>query len=245
MSAVKGANRPGPTASIRESPEPGSARRDPQRSRRRERLSDIAFEEIRRRIIRLEYRPGAYLNVAQVRAQLGLGATPVNQALNRLMIEGMVEVVPRQGTIVRPISFEEILNIIDVRVVTETQGARLAAERATDSEIAALFDQLDHGNVLLGRRDIEGLMQLDREFHMLLSNSTRNPVLADILRSLHERSLRFWFVSLSDAEPLRQMLVEHRQIAERLRARDIDGASAAMRAHIESFRAMVVRSPTR
>jgi len=206
------------------------------------RLSDIAFEKIKQRIIRMEYRPGAYLNVAQIRADIDLGATPVSLALNRLALEGMVEIVPRKGAIVRPISLEEILNIIDVRLVNETQCAHLAAEHATEAEVAALFELLERAGKLLGARNVEGLMLLDREFHLLLSRSARNPVLADILRSLHERSLRFWFISLSDHEHLEQVLVEHRQIAERVRARDAEGARAAMRAHIESFQATIMRS---
>lgn len=190
----------------------------------------------------MDYRPGAYLSAAQVRAQLGLGATPVNQALNRLMIEGMVEVVPRKGAIVRPVSLEEILDIIDVRLVAEVHCARLATERATETEITDLCAMLDQAVPLIEGRDVEGLMLLDRQFHIQLSNAARNAVLGDVLRSLHERSLRFWFISLSDDRHLRQVLVEHCQIAESIRARDVDRACATMRSHIESFRAAIMRS---
>jgi DNA-binding GntR family transcriptional regulator len=209
------------------------------------RLSDLAYEQIKRRIITLEYRPGSYLNAAQVSAQLDLGVTPVNQALNRLMVEGMVEVIPRKGAFVRPVSLEEILNVIDVRHVTEMHCVRLAVERATDTELAGLGEVLDRAEALVPKRDIEGLMLLDREFHLRLSRAARNPVLAEILLSLHERSLRFWFISLSDDEHLIAVLREHREIADRLRRRDAEGACAAMRAHIESFHATIVRSNIR
>ncbi len=209
------------------------------------RLSDLAYEEIKRRVITLEYRPGSYLNAAQVSAQLELGVTPVNQALNRLMIEGMVEVIPRKGAFVRPISLEEILNVIDVRLVNEVHCVRLAVERATDTELAELSAVLDQAEALVPKRDIEGLMLLDREFHLRLSRAARNPVLTELLLSLHERSLRFWFISLSNDEHLFAVLREHREIAERLRARDAEGVCAAMRAHIESFHATIVRSNIR
>jgi DNA-binding GntR family transcriptional regulator len=209
------------------------------------RLSDVAYEEIKRRVITLEYRPGSYLNAAQVSAQLDLGVTPVNQALNRLMIEGMVEVIPRKGAFVRPVSLEEILNVIDVRHVTEMHCVRLAAERATDAELAALVETIDRAETLVPKRDIEGLMLLDREFHLNLSRAARNPVLAEILLSLHERSLRFWFISLSDDKHLLAVLSEHREIADRLRKRDAEGACAAMRAHIDSFHATIVQSNIR
>ena len=205
-------------------------------------LREAACEEIKRRIIRLDYRPGTYINAAQVSADLGIGVTPVNQALNRLMHEGMVQIMPRKGAIVRPVSLEEILQLIDVRLVNESYCARLAAERASEAEIAAIEAVLDRAERLVGRRDIEGLMLLDREFHLRLSRAARHPVLAELLLGLHERSLRFWFISLSDGEHLAAVHREHRAIADALRARDPDAIEAAVRSHIESFRATISRS---
>ncbi len=205
-------------------------------------LREAACEEIKRRIIRLDYRPGTYINAAQVSADLGIGVTPVNQALNRLMHEGMVEIIPRKGAIVRPVSLDEILQLIDVRLVNESYCARLAAERASEAEIAAIEAVLDRAERLVALRDVEGLMLLDREFHLRLSRAARHPVLAELLLGLHERSLRFWFISLSDEEHLAAVHREHRAIADALRARDPDAIEAAVRSHIESFRATISRS---
>jgi DNA-binding GntR family transcriptional regulator len=205
-------------------------------------LRTKAYEAIKRRIISLRYRPGAYLNAAQVSEELGLGRTPVSQALSRLMHEGMVDVIPRKGAIVRPVSLEEILAIIEARLVNETHCVRVAAERASDGEIAGLEEICSRAEALTRSRDVEALMLLDREFHIRLSRASRNPVLAEMLLSLHERSLRFWFVSLSDEKHLEAVQREHRAIVDRLRARDADGIAAAMRAHIESFRATIARS---
>jgi DNA-binding GntR family transcriptional regulator len=205
-------------------------------------LREAACEEIKRRIIRLDYRPGTYINAAQVSADLGIGVTPVNQALNRLMHEGMVEIIPRKGAIVRPVSLDEILQLIEVRLVNESYCARLAAERATEAEIAEIEAVLDRAERLVGARDVEGLMLLDREFHLRLGRAARNPVLAELLLGLHERSLRFWFISLSDEEHLAAVHREHRAIAEALRARQPGAIEAAVRSHIESFRATISRS---
>ena len=201
-----------------------------------------AYEAIKRRIISLKYRPGAYLNAAQVSAELGLGRTPVNQALSRLMHEGMVEIIPRKGAIVRSVSLEEVMAVIDARIVNEVHCVRLAVERASGAEVDALEAIVARADALTSSRDIEALMLLDREFHILLSRASRNPALAEILLSLHERSLRFWFISLSDQEHLASVQSEHRAIVERLRARDTEGAAAVMRAHIESFRATIAKS---
>jgi len=205
-------------------------------------LRDRAYAEIKRRINRLEYRPGAYLNEAQVSNELGLGRTPVHQALGRLMLEGIVRVMPRKGVIVQPISLDEVLQIIDVRLINEPHCVALAVERATSHDIAEMRRIMHDANALTRIRDREGLMNLDRSFHNLISRAAKNPVLADVLRSLHERSLRFWFLSLGDDLHLRRVNDEHRAILHGIAARDRNAAVNAMVAHINLFRDNIMRS---
>src|SRR6478672_2854970 len=88
-------------------------------------LRDEAYGAIKHRIITCEFRPGEYVNELQLSALLKIGRTPVHQALDRLMVEGMVEVIPRKGVIVRPVSLNEVLQIIEVRLINEPFGARL------------------------------------------------------------------------------------------------------------------------
>jgi DNA-binding GntR family transcriptional regulator len=201
-----------------------------------------AYEEIKRRIITLQYRPGEYLNEAMISEQLGIGRTPVHQALDRLMLEDMVEVIPRKGVIVRPVSLDEVLQLIEVRLVNETHCAALAAGRATEAEIDQMAAILAPTQHLIDRRDIEGLMTLDRDYHCSISAAAKNRVLANILLSLHERSLRFWFISLSDEAHLIEVRDQHVEIHEAIRARDGSAASKAMREHIESFRQNIMKS---
>ena len=83
-------------------------------------LRDAAYEAIKHRIITCTYRPGEYINEANVSAMLGIGRTPVHQAIDRLMLEGMVDVMPRKGVIVKPVSLDEIMQIVEVRLLNET-----------------------------------------------------------------------------------------------------------------------------
>lgn len=205
-------------------------------------LRDRAYAEIKRRINRLEYRPGAYLNEAQVSKELGLGRTPIHQALDRLMLEGMVRVMPRKGVIVQPVSLDEVLQIIDVRFMNETHCVALAVERATSADIADMRRTMQEAKSLTRIRDREGLMNLDRSFHNQISQAAKNPVLADVLMSLHERSLRFWFLSLGDDLHLRRVNDEHCAILDGIAARDRKTAVNAMTFHIESFRNNIMRS---
>ena len=205
-------------------------------------LRDQAYVEIKRRINRLEYRPGAYLNEAQISRQLKIGRTPVHQALDRLMREGLLQVIPRKGVVVRSISLDEVLHILEARLLNEPYCVGLAVERATGDDIVRMQELLAAAGPLIRTRDREKLMNLDSAFHRLISQAAHNAVLADILTMLHERSLRFWFIAVGDDLQLRRIDEEHRAILAAIRAGNRGEAEAAMRAHIESSRNHIMRA---
>lgn len=198
-------------------------------------LRDEAYELIKSRIIMCAFRPGEVLSEAAVSATLNIGRTPVRQAFDRLMRDGLVEVLPRKGIVVRPISHDEVHDMVEVRLLNECFCARLAAERAEPGHLAALATNVALGVDAAAKGDVAELMALDRAFHATISAAAGNPVLADILKSLHEKAQRVWFVSLRALEHHRRVVVEHAAIVEALRSRDPDAAEAAVRGHIRSF----------
>lgn len=204
-------------------------------------LRDTAYEEIKNRIITCAFRPGEYINELQLSALLKIGRTPVHQALDRLMIDGMVEVIPRKGVIVKPVSLNEVLQIIEVRLINEPHGARLAAEHASHADIAELTDVLKRAKHWAALLNVDNMMLLDREFHLLIARASKNAVLTELLRNLHERSLRFWFISLNAPSQYEAVQDEHAAILDAIAERKLDRAEAAMQRHIESFRANVSR----
>ncbi len=204
-------------------------------------LREAAYDAIKHRIITCVFKPGDYLNEAYVSAAIGVGRTPVHQAIDRLTQDGLLEVIPRKGLIVRPVSLSEAMQITDIRLLNESYCARLAAERADNVDLAALRDILNRADAWTAVRNIEQMMLLDREFHMALARAARNAVLASILQNLHERSLRFWFISLTAPDHHRDVQNEHRAIFEATERRDADAAAKAMENHIESFRRNIGR----
>ncbi len=205
-------------------------------------LREVAYEAIKHRIITCVFKPGDYINEAYVSGAIGIGRTPVHQAIDRLMQDGLLEVIPRKGIIVKPISLDEVVQITEVRRVNEPYCAGLAAQRADKNDIAIMADILSRAEAWTDVRNIEQMMLLDREFHMTLARVARNAVLAAILQNLNERSLRFWFISLTVNDHQSEVLREHRAIFEAIQQRDAAGASAAMAAHIDSFRRNVTTS---
>jgi len=207
----------------------------------RQSLRDQAYEAIKDRIITCQFKPGECINEASVSELLGLGRTPVHQAIDRLMLEEMVEVIPRKGVIVKPVILQDVLQMIDVRMINEAQCARLAAERADNSHIESISDVLGRAQKAISDRDIHALMSLDREFHLLLASASKNFELAEVLRKLNERSLRFWFISFTTPDHHHNFQQQHEALYEAIRSHDADEAECAMRIHIEAFRKSVMR----
>lgn len=202
-------------------------------------LRDAAYEAIKHRIITCSFKPGEYINELQLSALLKIGRTPVHQALDRLMVEGMVDVIPRKGVIVKSVSLNEVLQIIEVRLINEPYCARLASEQANDTEVEELADILKRAKHWAALRNVDQMMLLDREFHLTIAKAAKNEVLIELLRNLHERSLRFWFISLNAPTQYESVQNEHAAIFEAIKQRNPRNAEAAMRRHIESFRTNV------
>ncbi|WP_398467358.1 GntR family transcriptional regulator [Tardiphaga sp.] len=205
-------------------------------------LGARAYEAIKHRIFTVAYAPGAYLNEVSISEELEIGRTPVHHALHRLAKEGLVNVIPRKGVIVRPVSLDEVAQIIEVRLVNEAYCASMAARRVTRADLEApkailaeAQREIDSGN------GVEGLMNLDQSFHRWIAKVSGNPVLADILANLQDRAARFWFLSLSEAHHQQQVQQEHMDLLQAIAARDETSAASMARAHIESFRNTILR----
>jgi DNA-binding GntR family transcriptional regulator len=205
-------------------------------------LRELAYAEIKRRIIGCELAPGAQVNEGGLGALLGLGRTPVHQALHRLEMEGLVAILPRKGIVVAPLSLDAVLDTIEVRACNEALCVRLAAARVRPDELAAMRALLDRAPALVAAGDVPALMALDLDFHGAIAAAARNRVLADLLRRLHEQQARFWFLTLSEPGHGARIRDEHEDILAALERRDPDAAAAAMRRHIDDFRRAITRA---
>lgn len=204
--------------------------------RARQSLSDVAYEELKHRIITLQYEPGSYLNEAKLSDDLEIGRTPVHHAVRRLTHEGLIEMIPRKGLIVKPISLQEVSEIIDLRLVNECYCAGQACENMTAQSSELLRTILDKAETFAKEDDIQSQMMVDREFHEAIAQTAGNQVLAEILRNLHERSMRIWFVSLNNSTHADRVRSDHLTIVEALESGDRDKAEDAMREHILAFK---------
>ncbi|OWU68337.1 GntR family transcriptional regulator [Marinibacterium profundimaris] len=205
-------------------------------------LAQEAYEVLKRRIITTEYAPGVALKEAQISADLGFGRNPVHHALHRLSREALVEIRPRKGVIVRPVSLDEIAQIIEARLLTEPHCAARAASLVSQAGLQEPTRILAEAEREVdGERRIEKLIHYDNAFHSWILKTAGNQVLEEVLGQLQDRSARSWFLSLSDDGHAQRVQEQHKQILRAIGARDSDGAADAARLHIESFRDTILK----
>lgn len=200
-------------------------------------LVDQAYEAIKEKVIALHFLPGQYLNEAAICAQLGIGRTPVHQALQRLHIEGLVEVLPRKGIVVQPDSLAEILKILEARLTVEPELARNCAANVRTGEVTAedatrLLAIATATDANVEPPDIQAFTSNDRWFHREIGRMSGNSVMADFARMLHERSTRFWYLNLWQTIDVGQSNNQHRLIAQAIAEGNEQAAGDAMSDHI-------------
>ena len=192
-------------------------------------LADRAYVAIRDLIVSLELPPGALIEERQLVESLGIGRTPVREALRRLSQEQLVEVFPRRGMFVTGVDVRDLARISEVRAALEPEAARLAAERATDEErdeLAALGDEIKRGADLMG---------LDERIHRAIYAAAHNRLLEKTLGEYYVLALRIWMIALDRAHDLEEAVEAHRGLLHEIVVGNGDRAADAMRAHVENF----------
>ena len=203
-------------------------------------ISERAYTQLRDRIVTLRLAPGTALREDELMSELGIGRTPLREAIKRLALENLVAVQPRSGTYVTGVDAADIVHISEVRAELEAQAAGLAAVRiagAARARAEALLARLRSGGV----DDADALMRLDEEIHRVVWEGSGNPYLAETLERYFALSLRVWYVVLDRVPGLGTTVFDHARLLEAVLAGDAGVARALMREHVEEFeRAIMV-----
>jgi DNA-binding GntR family transcriptional regulator len=197
-------------------------------------LADQAYFAIRGLIVSLELRPGAAIREPELTARLGIGRTPIREALRRLALERLVEVYPRRGMFVTTVDVRDLARLCEVRAVLEPEAARLAAERATRpdlEEIHALIEELLDPR----RRDDRALIDLDERIHRTIYRTSHNQLLEETLEWYYTHALRIWMLALDRTRTLQSAVLEHHDLLDAIARGKGERAAELMRAHVEHF----------
>jgi len=183
-------------------------------------------------IIRLDLAPGDVIREDALQEQLGIGRTPIREALLQLSRDQFVTVIPRRGMFVSSIDAAELSLLFETRAVMEPYAARLAALRGTPGQWAEMRDVIRDST---GLDDDESLMDVDRRCHEIIWEAAGNRFLTDTLDVLYAQSDRVWHLYLADVADTRHAVDEHAIILDALESGDADHVGALVEAHVRSF----------
>lgn len=208
-------------------------------------VAERAYVELRDRIVTLHLPPGTVLREDELMSEMGIGRTPLREAVKRLALENLVEVQPRRGTFVSAIEAADIQNITEVRAELEAYAAELAALRL-DPDTRAKAEALLHDiESLDGAGDPDLLMRMDERIHRFIWEAAHNPYLAQTLERYFTHSLRIWYLVLDRVPTLGHAVHDQSQLLEAILDRSGPHARTIMHEHVIAFQREILTAFSR
>ncbi len=201
----------------------------------RELLADRAYADLRDRLVTLAIAPGEPIDEDLLGGELGIGRTPVREAIKRLALENLVTVYPRRGTFASEINITDLAYISDVRVQLEGLAAARAAQRVSAGQREQALKLIAELQRSRGSDDVTALMALDARVHRFVHRAAGNPFLEETLGRYFNLSLRIWHVVLDRLPHLFTRVHDHDDLLSAIIDGDADRARATVATHIQTF----------
>lgn len=196
-----------------------------------ESFRDIAYQYLKKQIVDCRLKPGDILDEKKYIAELGISRTPVREAIKSLAEEEFVQVMPRRGTIVAPISVSDVKQVYEMRLLLEPYIIRQITGRTDHErlvEFRELFEKTESAEDL-------SLDDLDRQFHLYLAECAHNRFLYKMQEHLMAQSYRVRVLSNKDAPGrFEHAWKEHAELIDKLLAEDEEGAVRVAVSHLEN-----------
>ena len=203
-------------------------------------LRDVVFDTLRQAILRGELKPGERLMEIQLANKLGVSRTPIREALRKLELEGLVNMVPRKGAEVADITEKSLRDVLEVRKALEELSVQLACEKITEEEIEELKRVAERFKDTLDDQDVTKIAEADVAFHDVIYTATDNQKLILLLNNLREQMYRYRVEYLKKEEAYPQLIAEHEELIDNISKRNKEEATRIMCEHIDNQVATVI-----
>jgi DNA-binding GntR family transcriptional regulator len=194
-------------------------------------LRQAVYDTLAEMIASGTLKPGQHLVESELAEQLGVSRQPIREALQRLAVDGWVELRPAYGAYVHVPTTEEVAQLLSVRSVLEAYSAREAAQHVTEEHAARLHELYDAGMNALAAGDPGGLVAANAELHAQIVRMSGNRVLAELIAQV-ERRVRWYYTPIARPRG-KDAWHEHDGLIRAIAAGDADLAERLMRAHTE------------
>ena len=203
-------------------------------------LRDVVFNTLRQAILRGELKPGERLMEIQLANKLGVSRTPIREALRKLELEGLVNMVPRKGAEVADTTEKSLRDVLEVRKALEELSVQLACEKITEEEIEELKRVAERFKDTLDDQDVTKIAEADVAFHDVIYTATDNQKLILLLNNLREQMYRYRVEYLKKEEAYPQLIAEHEELIDNISKRNKEEATRIMCEHIDNQVATVI-----
>lgn len=211
-------------------------------------LNQEAYRRLEEMIVTLELPPGSLVSESILSRQLGIGTTPIREALQRLAREYLVEIIPRRGVVVTTIDVRRQFEVLETRRELDRLLSSAAARRSTAAERKAFLANLELTRKAISNHDTREFLRLDAELNQLLARAARNGTAAALASTLHTVSRRFWFYHHDQHSALAEIGPIHADLVEAIASGDpalAGKASNALIDHLVAFaQATLPHDPT-
>jgi len=204
--------------------------------------SDTAYETVRRKIIEGEYHPSQRLIEAQLAQSLGLSRHNVRTALDRLAADGLVRLEPNRGATVATLDLDDAIDILVAREALEAAVTRLAAEHASDEQVATLGELIASMRGALEAEDYPDYSATNVRFHHLIHEASGNQTMPELIANLRLRMSRLQLRSILIPGRSERSIREHEAIYHAVAARDPEAAAQAAAEHMRSLRQAISKA---
>lgn len=191
-------------------------------------LTERAYTHLEEMIVTLQLPPGSAVSEAALAQRLGIGRTPIREALQRLARERLVTILPRRGIIVSEINVKSQLRLLEVRREVERLVAKSAARRTTAEERAHFLELARRFEESARSNDDVAFMRVDHEFNDFSVLAARNEFAAGAMSLMHSLSRRFWYIHYKQAADMPLAAKLHADIARSIAAGNETAAGKAM-----------------
>jgi len=195
-------------------------------------LAQRVYLSLKAAILSLAYRPGEALRKPEICEALGVSRSPVSEAVARLAVEGLVDVVPQSGTFVARFSMAEIRESAFLREALELAAVEIVARTITDDQLVLLRRNLRVQEALVADGDVAGFYQMDRQMHEMMLSFTGYRRLATLAETSWVHVNRARQLILPQPGRVQDTLTEHQRILAALEAHDPAAARDATRHHL-------------
>jgi len=176
-------------------------------------LKDVAYTEIKERILEEQFEPGRFLSERELIDLLQMSKTPIKSALDRLEAEGFLHVSSKQGIMIKDLTVEQIIDIYDLRTAVETFNCEKIYERVTAEELGLLRENLSQTEKAVEELDVKEFAQRDHEFHLLICQISGNNEIQKILLNNNAQLLRITLRHLKrHPDRMKKFLQEHEEM---------------------------------